>query len=104
LQLVVDRFGADLDAKAKAGTSEVLAKAVKQIDPSDPTSPMAKNTAEFDARQRKLTELIGHNHVDLSKKLDELTTALRIQEAKATLAKVTPIKGDTFENQLNTVL
>jgi hypothetical protein len=33
-----------------------------------------------------------------------LTVALKIQEARATLTKVTPIKGDTFENQVNVVL
>jgi len=38
------------------------------------------------------------------KKVDELTVALKIQEARATLTKVTPIKGDTFENQVNVVL
>ncbi len=104
LQPVLDRFGTDLDAKVKSGTSDLLAKAAKQFDPSDPTSPMAKHAAELDARQQKLTEQIDKNHADVVKKVDELMTSLKVQEARARLAKVTPIKGDTFENQLNAVL
>jgi hypothetical protein len=103
LQPVLDKFGGDLDAKVKAGTSDLLTKAAKQFDPSDPTSPMAKHTAGLEARQHKLATLIADNHKDLAKKVDELATAVKVQEAKANLAKVTPIKGDTFENQLNAV-
>ena len=104
LQPVLDKFGTDLDAKVKAGTSDLLAKAAKQFDPSDPTSPMAKHAAELEAQQQKLATLIAENHKDLASKVDQLTTAVKVQEAKANLAKVTPIKGDAFENQLNTVL
>lgn len=104
LQPVLAKFGTDLDAKVKAGTSDLLTKAAKQFDPSDPTSPMAKHAADLGARQQKLTEQIDQNHADVVKKVDELMTALKVQEAKARLAKVTPIKGDTFENQVNAVL
>jgi hypothetical protein len=104
LRPVLDKFGADLDTKVKAGTNELLTKAAKQFDPSDPSSPMAKHAAELGVRQHQLTELIDKNHADLAKKMDELTTALKVQDAKASLAKVTPIKGDTFENQINVVL
>ena len=104
LQPVLDKFSTDLDAKVKAGTSELLAKAAKQFDPSDLTSPMAKHAAELDARQQKLTEQIDKNHADVLNEVDELMTSLKVQEARARLAKVTPIKGDTFENQVNAVL
>ncbi|WP_122508750.1 Fis family transcriptional regulator, partial [Mycobacterium innocens] len=104
LQPVLDKFGTALDAKVMAGTRDLIAQAVKQFDPSDPTSPMSKHTAELQAQQHMLTEHFDTNHKDLVKKLDELATVLKIQDAKARLAKVTPIKGDTFENQLNAVL
>jgi hypothetical protein len=104
LQPVLDRFGTALDAKVEAGTDELLTKAAKQFDPSDPSSPMARHAAELGARQQQLTELIDKNHTDLAKRVDELTTALKVQEAKTSLAKVTPIKGDTFQNQMNAVL
>ena len=104
LMPVLEKFGADLDAKAKSTFSELHAKAVKQLDASDPTSPIAKVTAELTAHQQQLAERIDKNHVDLAKKMDELANALKVQEAKTSLAKVTPIKGDTFENQVNAVL
>jgi vacuolar-type H+-ATPase subunit E/Vma4 len=72
LQPVLDKFGADLDAKVKAGTSELLTKAAKQFDPSDPTSPMAKHAADLAARQQKLTEQIDQHHADVAQKVDEL--------------------------------
>ncbi|WP_319431578.1 Fis family transcriptional regulator [Mycobacterium sp. RTGN5] len=104
LRPLLDKFGTDLDAKSRAGATELLEKAVKQFDPSDPTSPMAKHAADLTTRQRELTELIDKNHDQLDKKLDDLTVALKLQEARTSLSKVTPIKGDTFENQVNVVV
>jgi hypothetical protein len=104
LQPVLDKFGADLDAKAKASVGDLLGKAAKQFDPSDPTSPMAKHTAELKARQQQLTERIDENHTQIVQKVDALTTALKLEEARTSVAKVTPIKGDTYENQINAVL
>ena len=104
LRPLLEKFSTDLDAKSQAKTAELFEKAVKQFDPSDPTSPMAKHTAEMNERQQELTELIGKNHDDLTKKVNDLTEVLKLQEARTSLAKVTPIKGDTFENQVNVVL
>ncbi len=104
LQPVLDKFGTDLDTKVRAGTSDLLAKTARQFDPSDPTSPMAKHAAQLEAQQKTLAALIADNHKDLATKVDDLATAVKVQEARAKLATVTPIKGDAFENQLNTVL
>ena len=65
---------------------------------------MAKHTAELEARQQQLTEQIDENHTEIVQKVDELTTALKVQEARTKLAKVTPIKGDSYENQVHTVM
>ena len=65
---------------------------------------MAKHTAELGARQEELTGLIDKNHDLVVQKIEEISTALKIQEARTNLSKVTPIKGDTFENQVNVVL
>jgi vacuolar-type H+-ATPase subunit E/Vma4 len=104
LQPVLDKFGVDLDAKAKASVGELLAKAARQFDPSDPTSPMAKHTAELRTRQQQLTERIDENHLQVVQKVDELTSALKLQEARTTIAMLSPVKGDTYENAVNTVL
>lgn len=104
LQPVLEKFGSDLDLKLMAGTTELLAKAAKQFDPSDPTSPMAKHTAQLTAQQEKLTEQLGKNHDELARKVEELTTALKVHEAKTTLAKVTPIKGDSYAEQIHALM
>lgn len=104
LQPLLAKFGTDLGTKARENFAEVLEKAAKQFDPSDPTSPMAKHSGELSERQRELTELIGKNHDDVVKKVDDLTVALKLQEARVAVTKVSPIKGDTFENQVNVVL
>lgn len=104
LQPLLDKFSTELDAKSTASITEVVTKAVKQFDPTDPTSPMAKHTGTLEARQLQLTELLGKNHQALSQKIDEISTAVKVQEARTSLSQVTPIKGDTFEMQVNEVL
>ena len=43
-------------------------------------------------------------HAELAQKVDELTTAARVQDAKTTLAKVTPIKGGSYEDQVHALM
>lgn len=104
LQPLLEKFSTELDAKSSASISEVVAKAVRQFDPADPTSPMAKLTANLEARQQQITELMGKNHEALTLKIEEIGTALKVQDARSALSRVTPIKGGTFEIQINEVL
>lgn len=98
LMPVLQKFGADLDAKAKSTFSELHAKAVKQLDPSDPTSPMAKVAVELTARQQQLTERIDKNHSALTERMNDLATALKVQEARKAITRRTPKKGEAFED------
>jgi hypothetical protein len=104
LQPILDKFGAGLDAKVSAGTTELLTKAAKQFDPSDPASPMAKHAAELTARQEQLTQQLTSQHAELTSKIEEMSTALRIQEATTALTKVTPIKGNSYASQAHAVM
>ena len=104
LQPLLDRFGSNLETQVRTGTNELLEKAAKQFDPADPTSPMAKHAAALAQQQEKVSEKIEKNHVALAAKVDELTTALKVQEARTTLAKVTPIKGSSFEEQIHDLM
>lgn len=104
LQPLLDKFGVSLEVKVNAGATELLEKAAKQFDPSDPTSPMAKHTAELGARQEKLTQQLTKNHSELAGKVDELSTALKVKEAKTAVAKVTPIKGESYAGQIHTLM
>ncbi|MBP2453012.1 Fis family transcriptional regulator [Mycolicibacterium lutetiense] len=104
LQPILDKFGTSIDATLKAGTAELITKAAKQFDPSDPTSPIAKHTAALDAQQRKLTELIANNHTDLAKKVDDVVVALKVQEGKKAVATRTPEKGFQYEDAMGGLL
>lgn len=104
LQPALEKFSTDLNAKAQVTTSELIAKAVKQFDPNDPTSPIAKHTATLAAQQRSLADQLGKNHTDLLAKVDELATAIKVQEARSQMAKVTPLKGGDYEDQVNAVM
>ncbi|MFX0578876.1 Fis family transcriptional regulator [Nocardia nepalensis] len=104
LQPVLQQFSADLSAKAATGTQELISTATKQFDLEDPASPMAKHAAALDERQRELTKLIACNHADLAKKVDEVTVALKVREAKADIVRMTPLKGDSFAARVHAFL
>jgi len=104
LRPVLERFSSDLDAKVSAGTAELLTRAAKQFDPSDPTSPMAKHAAELAAHQERLTRQLVEQHTELTGKIEEMSTALRVREATTALARVTPIKGDSYASSVHAVL
>ena len=101
---LLEQFAANLDKRAAANTTELLTKAAKQFDPADPASPMAKHSAELAKRQETLTEQLTKQHSELSERLDVVVTALRVAEAKASVSKVSPIKGGTYENEIHEVL
>ncbi|AKS34791.1 hypothetical protein [Mycolicibacterium goodii] len=101
---VLQKFGADLDAKAKATFVELHTKAVKQFDPSDPTSPIAKHTAALEVQQQTLTKLIAENHTDLVKKVDDVVVALKLQEAKRSVTTRSPEKGFEYEDAMGILL
>lgn len=104
LNPVLDKFGSDLDTKVSARTSELLEKTAKQFDPTDPASPMAKHTADLTANQERLAGQLKTGYTELAAKVDELTTALRIQEARKSLVNVTPIKGDAYAEQIHKLM
>ena len=104
LQPVFDKFSAALEKQVATSTSELLAKATKQLDPSDPTSPMAKHAATLAEQQERFAQQIEKGQTELSTKVEALSTALRVQDAKTSLAKVTPIKGGSFEGQIHALM
>ena len=97
-------LGLRLEKQVAASTSDLLAKAAKQFDPSDPTSPMAKHAAALAEQQERFAHQIEKGQTELTAKVEALSTALKVQEAKTSLAKVTPIKGGSFEGQLHVLM
>ncbi len=105
---MLERFGHDLDVRVAKQTSELLAKAAKQFDPDDPTSPMSKHTRELQKQQETLSATLEKNHRDLATKVEELTTAVRVttsaKEAAATTARITPLKGASYAAEIHQLM
>lgn len=104
LQPVLEKFGSALQNQVRTGTNELLEKAAKQLDPADPTSPMAKHAAALAVQQEQFAKQIEKGHSDLANKIDTLSMAIKIQDAKASIAQVTPIKGGSFEDQIHALM
>ncbi|TCO55583.1 Fis family transcriptional regulator [Actinocrispum wychmicini] len=104
LQPVLDKFGTHVHHQFIASTHELLTKAAKQFDPTDPTSPMAKHTAELRVRQEKLAAQLTKNHIEIATKVDDLSTRLKVHEAKTLVAKITPIKGGSYAEQIHVLM
>jgi hypothetical protein len=104
LQPLLDRFGGELDRRVRASTTELLERAARQFDPADPTSPMARHAAALAAQHEKATQQVERNHAELAAKVEELATALKVQEAKTALEKITPAKGGLFEERIHDLL
>lgn len=104
LQPVLDKFSAALEKQVQTSAHDLLAKATKQLDPSDPTSPMAKHAAALAEQQERFSKQIEKGQTELSAKVEALSTALKVQDAKLSLAKVTPIKGGSFEDQIHVLM
>ncbi|CRK61199.1 transcriptional regulator, Fis family [Alloactinosynnema sp. L-07] len=104
IQPLLDKFGSDLDAKVGSSARELLDQAVKQLDPGDPSSPMAKYTAHLTANQTELADRLTKSQGELTAKIDELATVVRVREATSALAQVTPLKGESFAARVNLVM
>lgn len=60
---------------------------------------MAKHAATLAQQQEELTKKFEKGQAELATKVDALCTALKVQDAKASLAQVTPIKGASFSER-----
>jgi hypothetical protein len=104
LKPLLDKFGTSLDQRVRTSTEELLTKVARQFDPADPTSPMAKHSATLAAQQEQLNAQLVKNHAELTGKVEELTTALKVQEARTAMATVSPLKGGSFESQIHALM
>lgn len=100
---VLDRFGNDLDARARKQTEELIVKVARQFDADDPTSPMSKQTRELEKSQQVLAESLGKSQQAIEAKLAELANEIAVQTASraASAIGVTTAKGGTYEERVN---
>lgn len=101
---LLEQFGTTVEKTMRASAGELLEKATKQLDPADPTSPLARHTAALTAQHQSLAQQVEKHHGELAAKVDDLVTSLKVQEARTSLARVTPIKGGSFEDRLHVLL
>ncbi|MQA77056.1 MAG: Fis family transcriptional regulator [Streptosporangiales bacterium] len=108
LQPLLKRFGHELDERVARQTSELFARAARQFDPDDPTSPMAKHARELRTQHEKLATTLDKSHHALGEKIDQLATAVRVQasaaEAAAATAQATPLKGEAYAEGVHKLL
>ena len=104
LQPVLDKFGMALEKQVQDGTSELLMTAAKQLDPSDPTSPMARHAKSLAEQQERFSERIEEGQIAMRAELKELSDLVKVQEARFRVSKLTPIKGGTFEQQVQALM
>ena len=104
LRSLLATFEKDLNARAQSHAEQLLAQAIAQFDLNNPASPMAQHAAELATRQQELATRLNANHTDLATALGELRTALKVREATTALARVTPIKGDSYAGRVHTLL
>jgi hypothetical protein len=108
LQPVLEKFGADLDTKVAKQTAELLSKAARQFDPTEPASPMAKHAAELTKQQEALAGTLARNHEALVTRVEALVTAVSAQaaaqHATARIASVTPLKGTTYADGVHALM
>lgn len=99
-------FGRDLDDRAAQQTTALIDKVIRQFDPADPTSTMAKHNLELSRQQVGLRDTLEKNHRALEAKVDELTGALRATRAaaEATTASITTLKGESYAQNIHRLM
>lgn len=105
---VLERAGQTMGERAFEQTDKLLEKVTRQFDPADPTSPFAKQAVALAEQQKALTESMDKNHLALVEKVGELAKAVEVQKAAqgaaAKTASVTPLKGVSFEGEVDAVM
>jgi len=105
---VIERFGRELEARTSQQTGELIAKAARQLDPTDPTSPMAQQARTLAEQQQRLAESLAKDNVDLTRKIDELAETVKLAQAasmaRAAAVRVSTLKGKPFEAETHDVL
>lgn len=105
---LLDTFGRTLQERASAQTGELIDKVTRQFDPSDPTSPLSKQSAELAKQQAALAQTVEKSMAGLSAKVDELKTAVTAADAAAAAVRsatnVTPLKGVGYADGIHAVM
>lgn len=104
LRPLLDAFGHQIGEQARSAFDSFVQQAGKQLDPADPTSPMAKLATSLAEQQKTQNERFDARHAELAAALGELTTAVRIDREKSNVVQLTTLKGRPFEDAVGALL
>lgn len=104
LKPLLDAFGTSVGESARAATDALLRQAVKQFDPADPTSPVAKLTSALAQQQDIVTAKLDKHHAELAVAVAELATVVKVERGKSNVVHLTTLKGRPFEDSVGGLL
>ncbi|TKJ28311.1 Fis family transcriptional regulator [Blastococcus sp. CCUG 61487] len=104
LRPLLDSFGTTVSESARAATDALLRQAVKQFDPADPTSPVAKLSTALAQQQEVVTARLDKNHSELTAAVTELATVVKIGRERSNVVKMTPLKGRAYEDSIGELM
>jgi hypothetical protein len=104
LKPLLDAFGTSVGESARSATDGLLRHAVKQFDPADPTSPVAKLASALAQQQEVVTAKLDKNHAELAVAVAELATVIKVERGKSNVVHLTTLKGRPFEDSVGGLL
>jgi len=108
LDLVLDGFGHRVNQASAEKTEALFAKAARQFDPDEPSSPMAKHVRLLEKQQTDLKANIDQNLGELTTQYEKLTAVIErthaSKDARRAVELVTTLKGATYEERVNAAM
>lgn len=104
LKPLLDGFGTQVNDQARAAFDSFVVQAGKQLDPADPTSPMAKLGASLAQQQKVVMDRFDAQYTEVATAVTDLTAALRKERATSNVVQLTTLKGRPFEDAVGTLL
>ena len=105
---LLKKFTVELDDRVGKRTDELFGKAAKQLDPRDPTSPLAEFTKKLGEQQTALTSHLDKGQKDIEERLEKLALVVNAATASTVatnaVTRVSPIKGGTYAEGVHQVL
>ena len=108
LNMVLEGFGQRVSQASAEKTEALFAKAAKQFDPDEPTSPMARHISLLEKQQTELKANIDQKLGELGTQYEKLTAVVErtqaAKDARHTVEQGTTLKGATYEEKVNAAM
>lgn len=105
LAVLLQNFSSQLDERINTRTDDLFAKAARQLDPRDPTSPLAEFTKRIGEQHEALSNNVQVGQRAIEESLDKLTAvvnaATATTSATAAIRAVSPLKGTAYADAVH---